>query len=59
MVATTWVQIIKAVLLVTASIVLRDLVGRSTASRRLPANVVADPKVQARVRRSRVTARRT
>jgi cation/acetate symporter len=51
MVATTWVQIIKAVLLVTASIVIVCWCGRRTDSRcpGFLADVVADPKVQARV----------
>jgi cation/acetate symporter len=51
MVATTWVQIIKAVLLVIASIVLVALVWAPYGFS-LPgflADVVADPKVQARV----------
>jgi cation/acetate symporter len=51
MVATTWVQIIKAVLLVTASIVIVVLVWAPYGFS-LPgflADVVADPKVQARV----------
>lgn len=51
MVATTWVQIIKAVLLVSASIVVVALVWAPYGFS-LPgflADVVADPKVQARV----------
>jgi cation/acetate symporter len=51
MVATTWVQIIKAVLLVSASIVIVVLVWAPYGFS-LPgflADVVADPKVQARV----------
>ena len=51
MVATTWVQIIKAVLLVSASIVMVMLVWAPYGFS-LPAflaDVVADPKVQARV----------
>src|SRR5271169_3403133 len=51
MVATTWVQIIKAVLLVTASIIIVVLVWAPYGFS-LPgflADVVADPKVQARV----------
>src|ERR1700690_3268912 len=51
MVATTWVQIIKAVLLVTASVVIVVLVWAPYGFS-LPAflkDVVADPKVQARV----------
>jgi cation/acetate symporter len=51
MVATTWVQIIKAVLLVTASIVIVVLVWAPYGFS-LPgflADVVADPKVQSRV----------
>jgi cation/acetate symporter len=51
MVATTWVQIIKAVLLVTASIVIVVLVWAPYGFS-LPGflgDVVADPKVQARV----------
>ncbi|HEX4884842.1 MAG TPA: cation acetate symporter [Casimicrobiaceae bacterium] len=50
MVATTWVQIIKAVLLVTASIVLVILVwAQYGVFDAFLANVVGDPKVQARV----------
>lgn len=50
MVATTWVQIIKAVLLVTASSVLVILVWSQYGFfGDFLANVVADPKVQARV----------
>jgi cation/acetate symporter len=50
MVATTWVQIIKAVLLVTASIVLVIMVWAQYGFfGDFLANVVADPKVQARV----------
>ena len=50
MVATTWVQIIKAVLLVTASIVLVIMVwSQYGVFGDFLANVVADPKVQARV----------
>jgi cation/acetate symporter len=50
MVATTWVQIIKAVLLVTASIVLVILVwSQYGVFDAFLANVVGDPKVQARV----------
>ena len=51
MVATTWVQIIKAILLVTASVVIVMLVWAPYGFS-LPAflaDVVADPKVQARV----------
>jgi len=51
MVATTWVQIIKAVLLVTASLVMVMLVWAPYGFS-LPAflaDIVADPKVQARV----------
>ena len=51
MVATTYVQIIKAVLLVIASLVMVFWSGRSTASA-VPAyfqQVVGDPKIQARV----------
>jgi cation/acetate symporter len=51
MVATTWVQIIKAILLVTASILIVMLVWAPYGFS-LPAflaDVVADPKVQARV----------
>jgi cation/acetate symporter len=50
MVATTWVQIIKAVLLVTASIVLVIMVWSQYGFfGDFLSNVVADPKVQARV----------
>jgi cation/acetate symporter len=50
MVATTWVQIIKAILLVTASIVLVVLVWMQYGFfGDFLSNVVADPKVQARV----------
>ena len=50
MVATTWVQIIKAVLLVTASIVLVIMVwSQYGVFGDFLSNVVADPKVQARV----------
>ena len=50
MVATTWVQIIKAVLLVTASIVLVIMVWSQYGFfGEFLSNVVADPKVQARV----------
>jgi len=50
MVATTWVQIIKAVLLVTASIVLVIMVWMQYGFfGDFLGNVVADPKVQARV----------
>ena len=50
MVATTWVQIIKAVLLVTASIVLVIMVWSQYGFfGDFLTNVVADPKVQARV----------
>jgi len=50
MVATTWVQIIKAVLLVMASIVLVILVwSQYGIFGDFLSNVVADPKVQARV----------
>jgi len=50
MVATTWVQIIKAVLLVTASIVLVIMVWMQYGFfGDFLSNVVADPKVQARV----------
>jgi cation/acetate symporter len=50
MVATTWVQIIKAVLLVTASIVLVVMVwSQYGVFGDFLSNVVADPKVQARV----------
>jgi cation/acetate symporter len=50
MVATTWVQIIKAVLLVAASIVLVIMVWLQYGFfGDFLANVVADPKVQARV----------
>ena len=50
MVATTWVQIIKAVLLVTASIVLVIMVWSQYGFfGDFLSNVIADPKVQARV----------
>ena len=50
MVATTWVQIIKAVLLVTASIVLVIMVWMQYGFfGEFLTNVVGDPKVQARV----------
>jgi cation/acetate symporter len=50
MVATTWVQIIKAVLLVTASIILVIMVWSQYGFfGDFLSNVVADPKVQARV----------
>ncbi len=50
MVATTWVQIIKAVLLVTASIVLVIMVWSQYGMfGDFLGNVIADPKVQARV----------
>jgi len=50
MVATTWVQIIKAVLLVTASVVLVIMVWSQYGFfGDFLGNVVADPKVQARV----------
>src|SRR5512137_2481623 len=50
MVATTWVQIIKAVLLVTASIILVIMVWSQYGFfGDFLSNVIADPKVQARV----------
>ena len=59
MVATTWVQIIKAVLLVLASIVLVILVWSQYGMfGDFLSSVVADPKVQARVAQSSATPRR-